>query len=111
MAPKYLHLKKNDIIVVRKGKDKGKSGKILAVFPEKNRVLVEKINFSKQFIRPDRSKNVQGGIMEKEAPIHVSNVMLFCSECGQGVRARQKVLEDGTKIRICSKCEISLEKT
>jgi large subunit ribosomal protein L24 len=111
MSPKRFHLRKNDIVVVKKGKDRGKSGKILAVFPEKNRVLVEKINFSKQFIRPDRSKNVQGGIMEKEAPIHVSNLMLFCSECSQGVRVRQKVLEDGTKVRICSKCEISLEKT
>ncbi len=111
MAKMNSHLKKNDIVIIKKGKDKGKSGKILAVFPEKSRVLVEKINFAKQFIRPDRSKNIQGGIMEKEAPLHVSNVMLFCSECGQGVRVRQKTLEDGTKIRICSKCEISLEKT
>jgi large subunit ribosomal protein L24 len=105
-----ISLKKNDMIIVRKGKDKGKTGKVLKVFPEKNRVIVERINFAKEFIRPDRSKNIQGGIMEKEAPIHVSNVMLFCAECGQGVRFRNRRLDDGTKIRICYKCETSLEK-
>ena len=55
-------------------------------------------------------KNIQGGIMEKEAPIHVSNVMLYCSECTQGVRARTKNLDDGSKIRVCAKCDISMEK-
>ena len=111
MSPKRFHLRKNDIVVVKKGKDRGKSGKILAVFPEKNRVLVEKINFSKQFIRPDRSKNVQGGIMEKEAPIQTSNLMLYCSECEKGVRIKHKVLEDASKVRVCAKCDTSLEKT
>jgi large subunit ribosomal protein L24 len=104
-----IQLKKNDIVVVRKGKDKGKTGKILKLFPETNRVIVERINFTKHFVRADRSKNVQGGIMEKETPIHVSNVMLFCAECGQGVRARVRRLEDGTKTRICGKCEALIE--
>ena len=70
-------LKKNDVVVVIKGKDRGKTGKILKVIPEKNRVVVEKVNFAKEFIRPDRSKNIQGGIMEREAPIQVSNLKLF----------------------------------
>lgn len=105
-----MMLKKNDEVIVIKGKDKGKKGKILVVFPRKNRVIVEKVNFIKEFIRRDQSKNIQGGIMEKEAPIDASNVMIYCSECGQGVRARRKRLADGEKIRVCSKCEMSLEK-
>lgn len=103
-------LKKNDVVVVINGKDKGKTGKILKVIPEKKRVIVEKINFVKEFIRRDQSKNIQGGIMEKEASIHVSNVMLYCSECGQGVRVRSDRMEDGSKSRVCSKCGLSFEK-
>jgi large subunit ribosomal protein L24 len=105
-----MTLKKGDVIVVKKGKDKGKTGKILMILPEKNRIIVEKINFVKEFIRPDRSKNIQGGIMEKEAPLSAANVMIYCSDCGQGVRVRKKVLEDGSRIRVCNKCELSLEK-
>lgn len=102
--------RKNDFVIVHNGKDKGKTGKILKVIPEKERVVVEKVNFSKEFIRRDQSRNIQGGIMEKEAPIHVSNLMLYCPECGQGVRVRSRKLEDGSKIRVCAKCETSLEK-
>ena len=102
--------RKNDLVIVHNGKDKGKTGKILKVIPEKERVVVEKVNFSKEFIRRDQSRNIQGGIMEKEAPIHVSNLMLYCPECGQGVRVRSRKLEDGSKIRVCAKCEASLEK-
>jgi large subunit ribosomal protein L24 len=105
-----MMLKKGDVVVVKKGKDKGKTGKVLMILPEKNRVIVEKINFVKEFIRPDRSKNIQGGIMEKEAPLAAANVMIFCSDCGQGVRIRKKALEDGSRIRTCYKCEMSLEK-
>jgi large subunit ribosomal protein L24 len=103
-------LKKGDMVFVRKGKDKGKTGKVLVVLPEKNKVIVEKVNFVKEFIRPDRSRNIQGGIMEKEAAISVANVMIFCSECGQGVRSKKKTLEDGSRIRVCHKCDMSLEK-
>lgn len=103
-------LKKGDMVIVRKGKDRGKTGKVLVVIPEKNKVIVEKVNFIKEFIRPDRSRNIQGGIMEKEAPLSAANVMMFCSECGQGVRAKKKILEDGSKIRVCHKCELSIEK-
>jgi large subunit ribosomal protein L24 len=103
-------IKKNDTVVLIAGKDKGKTGKVLKVNPEKNRVVVEKLNFVKEFIRRDQSKNIQGGIMEKEGPIHVSNVQIYCSECAQGVRVRTKKLEDGTKVRVCSKCDITIEK-
>ncbi len=105
-----ISLKKNDVVVVINGRDRGKTGKVLKVIPEKNRVVVEKVNFVKEFMRPDQSKNIKGGIMEREAPIHVSNLMPFCSECGQGVRIRKKTLKDGSKIRVCSKCENNLEK-
>jgi len=103
-------LKKGDLVIVTKGKDKGKTGKVLMILPEKNRVIVEKINFVKEFIRPDRSKNIQGGIMEKEAPLSVANVMIYCPECEKGVRVKKKTLEDGSRVRVCRKCELSLEK-
>ena len=105
-----MNIRKNDEVIVLKGKDKGRTGKVLRVNPEKRTVIVEKIKFAKEFIRRDQSKNIQGGIMEKEAPVHVSNVMLYCSECAQGVRARTKILEDGSKIRVCAKCDMSMEK-
>jgi large subunit ribosomal protein L24 len=104
-----LMLKKNDMVMVISGKDKGKTGKILKVFPEKNKVIVEKANFIKEFIRRDQGKNIQGGVMEKEAPIHVSNLMLYCSECGRGIRMKKKKLEDGSNIRICNRCESTIE--
>lgn len=105
-----MAIRKNDTVIVLKGKDKGKTGKVLKAIPEKNRVIVEKVNFTKEFIRRDQSKNVQGGIMEKEAPLHISNVLLYCTECGQGVRIRNKTLDDGSKVRVCSKCDITIEK-
>ena len=106
-----IALKKNDIVIVRCGKDKGKTGKVLKLFPETNRIIVERINFRKHFVKADRSKNVQGGIMEKEAPIQISNLLLYCSECERGVRVKHKALDDGSKVRVCGKCETSLEKT
>ena len=105
-----MQLKKNDMVVVVKGKDRGKTGKVLKLFPETNRVIVERINFSKHFVKADRGKNVQGGVMEKETPIQVANVRLYCTECGQGVRVRNRRLEDGSAIRLCSKCETVIEK-
>ena len=105
-----MNIRKNDEVIVLNGKDKGKTGKVLKVNPERRTVVVEKVKFAKEFIRRDQSKNIQGGIMEKEAAVHVSNVMLYCSECAQGVRARIKRLEDGSKIRVCAKCDISIEK-
>lgn len=105
-----IQLRKNDLVVVIRGKDKGKTGKVLKLFPETNRVIVERINFAKHFVKADRSKNTQGGVMEKESPIAVSNIMLYCSECGQGVRARTRRLEDGSKSRHCHRCETLIEK-
>jgi len=105
-----LSIRKNDIVIVTQGKDRGKTGKVLVMYPDKGRAVVERINFVKEFIRPDRSKNKQGGIMEKEAAIPISRLMIYCEECGQGVRIRTKRHDDGSRTRICPKCDNSLEK-
>jgi len=102
-----MHIKKNDTVRVIAGKEKGKTGKVIGVTKEKNRVLIEKINLIKKHQRPDAKG--KGGILEKEAPLHVSNVMLVCSKCNTGVRVGYKTLEDGKKVRICKKCQELLD--
>ena len=89
--------------MVLAGKDKGKSGKILSVIPEKNRITIEKVNIIKKHKRPDQK--TKGGIVEKEAFIHISNAGLLCNKCNKAVRIQSKKLDDGKKIRICSKCK------
>ena len=96
-------IKKNDKVKVLAGKDKGKIGKVLKVLRKKDRILVEKVNIIKRHTRPS-AKNRQGGIMETEAPIPWSNVMLMCNKCMAATRATHKLLEDGKKIRTCAKC-------
>jgi len=92
-------IRKGDKVVVRIGKDKGKQGTVLKVL-DNDRVLVENVNVVKRHTRPNPGKNVTGGIVQKEAPIHVSNVMLFNSTAGKGERVRIKMLEDGRKVRL-----------
>lgn len=96
-------LKKEDKVKVIAGKDKGKIGKILKVDRKENRVIVENINKVKRHVKPNM-QNRQGGIIEKEASIHTSNVMLLCSQCMKPVRISHKILEDGKKVRVCNKC-------
>ena len=103
MAVTKLHVKKDDLVMIVAGKDKGKSGKVLRVLPEKERVLVESINLVKRHTRPSQS-NSEGGIIEKEAPIALSNVQLLCPGCNKPARTGLKVLEDGSKVRFCKKC-------
>jgi len=103
MAVTKLHVKKDDLVMIVAGKDKGKSGKVLRVLPEKERVLVESINLIKRHTRPSQS-NSEGGIIEKEAPIALSNVQLLCPGCNKPARTGLKVLEDGNKARFCKKC-------
>lgn len=98
-----LHFKKDDQAIVIAGKEKGKSGKILRMISKKECVLIEKVNLVKRHSRPS-TKNRQGGIIEKEAPIHISNVMILCSKCNSPVRIGRKTLEDGKKVRYCKKC-------
>jgi len=101
--PVKFHVKKDDQVIVIAGKEKGKTGKILRVITKKERVLVEKVNFVKRHTRPS-SQTRQGGILEKEAPIHASNVMIICTKCNLPVRVGRKLLEDGKKVRYCKKC-------
>lgn len=96
-------IKKNDKVKVIAGKDNGKIGKVLKVNNKKNRVVVENINVVKCHIKPNL-QNRQGGIVDKEAPINLSNVMLMCNHCLTPVRIKTKNLEDGKKVRVCGKC-------
>jgi large subunit ribosomal protein L24 len=97
------HIKKDDKVKVIVGKDKGKIGKVLSIKRSKNRIVVENTNIIKRHARPS-AQHRQGGIIESEAPIHWSNVMLMCNKCVTPIRIKMKRLEDGKKIRICSKC-------
>jgi large subunit ribosomal protein L24 len=103
-------LRKNDLVLVISGKDAGKQGKVLKVFPEKNRVIVQGVGFIRRHTRPNPQRNIKGGIAEREAPIHASNVMILCGECGKRTRIGAKVLADGKKVRICRHCEGVLDK-
>ena len=103
MAVTKLHVKKDDLVMIVAGKDKGKSGKVLRVLPEKERVVVENLNLIKRHTRPSQTNN-EGGIIEKEAPIAISNVQLLCPGCSKPARTGIKVLEDGNKARFCKKC-------
>nr|WP_156779943.1 50S ribosomal protein L24 [Ammonifex degensii] len=98
-----MHVKKGDTVLVLTGKDAGKKGKVLRVIPEEQRVIVEKVNIVKRHMRPTR-QFPQGGIIEKEAPIHASNVMLVCTKCGRPTRVGHRILPEGKKVRVCKKC-------
>ena len=98
-----IHVKKGDMVMVMAGKEKGKSGKILVVNPEKETVVVEKVNFIKRHSRPT-TKAPQGGIIEKEGHIRASTVSIICSKCNVSVRIKKKFLDDGKKVRACVKC-------
>ena len=96
---------KNDNVVVVAGKDRGKRGRVLRLVPAKNRLIVEGANFVKRHTRPNPAQNVKGGVVEREAPLHASNVQLICPDCGAATRIGRRLLEDGRKVRICRKCD------
>jgi len=102
-------LKKDDVVMVIAGKEKGKSGRILKLLPKKNRVIVEKVNIIKRHTKPTRQMP-QGGVLEKEGSIHVSNVMIICHRCNVPVRIGKRIMEDGSKVRVCRKCGEVLDK-
>jgi large subunit ribosomal protein L24 len=95
-----IRIRKNDLVEVISGRDRGKRGKVLVVLPEKGRLLVQGINFIKRHTRPNPQKNIKGGIAEREAPIHVSNVMIVSPDDDKRTRIGSKVLPDGRKARI-----------
>lgn len=102
-----MNIKKDDKVVVLAGKDKGKESTVLRALPEKQRVIVEKVNVVKKALRPTQ-QNPQGGISSIEAPIHVSNVALICPACNKPTRIAVK-REDGKKVRYCKKCEKAID--
>ncbi|MBW2004761.1 MAG: 50S ribosomal protein L24 [Deltaproteobacteria bacterium] len=109
MSKKKFYIRKNDKVMVIAGKEKGKIGAVLKVIPEKEGIIVEKLNMVKRHTRPG-GKNAKGGIVEKEAPINISNLMLVCGKCAEITRIGKKVLEDGSKVRFCKKCGEILDK-
>jgi len=98
-----MNIRKNDTVLVIAGKDKGKKGKVRFAYPKEERLLVDGVNFIKKHIRA-RKQVRQAGIIEQEAPIHVSNVMLLCSKCNHPARVGFRFLEDGRKVRFCRSC-------
>jgi len=104
-----IGIRRGDMVKVMAGRSKGRTGKVLAVNPETRRVTVEHANIIKKHTRPNPSKNIRGGIVDKEGPIHVSNVMLVCPSCGKHTRAGHTTLPDGTKVRICRRCKATFE--
>lgn len=103
-----MYIRKNDEVVVIAGKAKGQRGKVMRVNRAKDRVVVEKVNLVKRHQRPTQT-NPTGGIITKEAPIHVSNVNLYCEKCNGPVRVGHKLLEDGKKVRVCKGCGETIE--
>ena len=94
-----IRIRKNDLVEVLAGKDRGKRGKVLMVLPEKARVLVQGVHFIKRHTRPNPQKNIKGGIAEREAPMHVSNVMIVSPDDDKRTRIASKLLDDGTRVR------------
>jgi len=103
-------IRKNDNVLVMTGKDRGKRGRVLRVLPDTNRLVVEGVNFVKRHTKPNPSKNVKGGIVEREASLHASNVQIVCPECGAPTRIGHSLLGDGRKVRVCRKCDGAVDK-
>lgn len=105
-----LNVRKNDQVKVLAGKDRGKTGRVLRVFPQRNRAIVENVNTVRRHTRPNPQKNIQGGVVEREGPIHISNLQVICPECDQPVRVGIQFLSDGKKVRVCRSCSGTVDK-
>jgi len=103
-------IRKNDNVIVTTGKDRGKRGRVLKVVPEKNRLLIEGVNIIKRHTKPNPQRQIKGGLVEREATLHASNVQVVCPECGKPTRIGRRILGDGRKVRICRKCEGVVDK-
>ncbi len=98
-----MRIRKGNLVEIITGKEAGKRGKVLRVFPKQQRVAVEKLNLIKRHTKPTQ-QNPQGGIVEREGTVHVTNIMLVCNRCNRRVRVGHKILDTGQKVRICRKC-------
>jgi large subunit ribosomal protein L24 len=103
-------IRKNDNVVVIAGRDRGKRGRVLSVIPAKGRVIVEGVNVVKRHTKPNPQRNITGGIVEREAALHLSNVQLVCPECGSATRVGRQLLDDGRRVRYCVKCKGVVDK-
>jgi len=101
-------VKKGDTVVVLNGKDNGKQAKVMRILSKKNRILLERVNIVKKHQKP--TQNSQGGIVDKEASIHISNVKILCPKCNKGVRIGHKIHDDGNKVRVCRTCGEELDR-
>ena len=110
MAVASSRIRKNDNVVVITGRDRGKRGRVLRVLPGKGRVVVEGVNFIKRHTKPNPQKNIKGGIVEREAALHASNVQVVCPDCGAPTRVGSRRLDDGTSVRFCRKCKGAVDK-
>lgn len=99
-----LHVKKNDEVLVLTGKNRGARGRVLRVLPDDDRAIVEQVNMIKRHTRPNPQAGIQGGILEREGPLHVSNLKVICPECKKPARVGRKRLEDGRGVRVCKNC-------
>jgi len=100
-----LKVKKNDQVLVTTGKDRGARGRVLRVLSSAGKVIVERVNMIKRHTRPNPNKGIQGGILEREAPIQISNLRVICPECGKPSRLGRRRLDDGRGVRVCKSCD------
>ena len=99
-----VNVKKNDQVLVLSGKDRGARGRVMRVLSTPGKAVVEHVNMVKRHTRPNPQQGIQGGILEKEGPVQISNLMVICPECGEPSRLGRKVLEDGRSQRVCKSC-------
>ena len=110
MARLQTPIRKNDTVIVRTGKDRGKRGRVLRVLPDSNRLIVEGVNLIKRHTRPNPQKNIKGGIVEREASIHASNVMIVDPDTNEASRVGRQTLADGRRVRISRKSGTVVDK-
>jgi large subunit ribosomal protein L24 len=108
-TPSNAGIKKGDNVRIMTGRDRGRVGRVLAVNPAQRSVTVERANVIKRHTRPNPSQNIKGGIVEKEGPMSISNVLLLCPACNKGARLGHNLQADGTKTRVCRRCGNTLE--
>jgi large subunit ribosomal protein L24 len=105
-----ISIRKGDQVRIIAGRDSGKTGRVLSINAKKNTVVVEHASIIKRHTRPNPGKNIKGGIVEKEGPVNVSNVMIVCPSCGKHARMGHTTLPDGKKVRSCRRCSTTLDK-
>ena len=109
--PRRANIRKNDQVYVLTGKDRGKTGRVMIVMPKEQKVLVEGVNMVKKAVKANPGKNVKGGVVEREQPLHISNVAVVCPETNAPSRVARKILQDGSRIRVAAKSGAVLDKS